>query len=186
MENAQEVKDQFVVEKSEVSFNTWLAKPYVSDNLRQQLSQSNILLLPLENFREGTGIIFPTGTDDVFSYLKENSPENVCVDILVEDSDYKEIALFSDLLILLGGFIVTSLIAPIFVNLISDYLLKKRLPQKTASQVRIEILVEGYKETTRVYYEGSVSDFYETVYPVVESLSSQLNELKELPSDRNE
>lgn len=186
MENTQETNDQFVVEKSDLSFNTWLAKPYISDNLRQQLSQSNILLLPLENFREGTGIIFPTGTDEVFSYLKENSPEDVYVDILVEDSDYKEIALFSELLIILGGFIVTSLIAPVFVNLVSDYLIKKKLPQKTASQVRIEILVEGQKGTTRVFYEGSVSDFYNTVYPVVESLSLPPNELKQLSSDHNE
>jgi len=186
MENTQETKDQFVVEKSDVSFNTWLTKPYISDNLRQQLSQSNILLLPLENFREGTGIIFPIGTDEIFDYLRENSPDDVCVDILVEDSDYKEIALFSGLLIVLGGFIVTSIVAPIFVNLVSDYLTKKKLPQKTASQVRIEILVEGPKETTRVFYEGSVSDFYETVYPVVESLSLQPNELKKLSSERNE
>jgi hypothetical protein len=186
MENAQEAKDQFIVEKSDTSFNSCLAKPYISDNLRQQLSQSNILLLPLENFREGTGIIFPIGTDEVFNYLRENSPDDVCVDILVEDGDYKEIALFSDFLIILGGFIVKFIGAPIFVNLVSNYLIKKILPQTTASQVRIEIFVEGPKETTRVFYEGSVSDFYKTVYPEAESLSLQPNELKELPSDRNE
>ncbi|MDJ0619573.1 MAG: hypothetical protein QNJ63_23000 [Calothrix sp. MO_192.B10] len=186
MGNAQDTKDQFVVEKSDLSFKTWLAKPYISDELRQQLLKSNVLLLPQENFREGTGIIFPIGTDEIFSDLRENAPDDVCIDILIEDSDYKEIALFSDPLIILGGFIVTSIVAPIFVNLLSDYLIKKRLIQKTASQIRIEILVEGNKETTRVFYEGSVSDFYKTVYPVVESISLQSKELKELPSNGNE
>jgi hypothetical protein len=186
MESFHSIKEQFIVEKSDLSFNTWLAKPYISNHLRQQLSQSNILLLPLENFREGTGLIFPIGTDEIFSYLKENSPDEVSVDILIEDNDYKEIALFSDLLILVGSFIVTSLVAPLFVNLVSDYFIKKRLPQKTDNQMRIEILVENHKETTRVFYEGPVSDFYTTVYPVVESLSLQPNELKELPSNSNE
>lgn len=185
MENAQEVKSQFVVEKSDLSFNTWLAKPYISDALRQQLSQSDILLLPLENAREGTAIVFPIGTDEIFSYLKQNSPDDVCVDILVEDSDYKEIALFSDLLIL-GGFFVTSIAAPILVNLVSDYLIKKKLPQGTASQIKIEMLIGSHEKTTRLYYEGSALDFYSTVYPVVELLSSQSNEVKELPPDSNE
>jgi hypothetical protein len=186
MENAHEAKDQFIVEKSDISFNTWLAKPYISDNLRQQLSQSNILLLPLENFREGTGIIFPIGTDEVFSYLRENSPDDVCVDILVEDNDYKEIALFSDFFITLGVFIVKYFVAPIFVNLVSNYLTKKILPQKAASSVKIEFFIEGTKGTTRVLYEGSVLDFHQTVYPEIEALSLQQNELKKLPSDCNE
>jgi hypothetical protein len=163
MENTQESQDQFVVEKSETSFDAWLSKPYISDQLRRQLSKSNVLLLPQEDFREGTGIIFPLGTDEFFSYLRENAPEKVEVDILVEDSDYKEIALFSDLLIILGSFFVTSIVAPIFVNLVSDYLVKKKLPKKTTNQVRIEILVERDEGTTRVFYEGSVSDFHKTV-----------------------
>lgn len=186
MKNTQGSQAQFIVEKSETSFDAWLTKSYVSDQLRQQLSKSNVLLLPQEDFREGTGIIFPLGTDEFFSYLRENAPEEVAVDILVEDSDYKEIALFSDLLIILGTFFVTSIVAPIFVNLVSDYLIKKKLPKKTTSQVRIEILIEGDKGTTRVFYEGSVSDFYKTTYPVVESLNFQSRNLNKLPPDFNE
>jgi hypothetical protein len=182
----QESEEEFVVEKSEASFSTWLGKSHISDELRQQLATSNVLLLPQENFREGVGIIFPIGTEEIFSYLKENAPEEVSVDILVEDSDYKEIALFSDFLIILGSFLVTSIVAPIFVNLVSDYLIKKRLPRKTANQTRIEILIESDKETTRVFYEGPTSDFRKTVLPVVESLGSRSNELKKLPSDADE
>jgi hypothetical protein len=187
MENTRENQDQFVIEKSEASFDAWLTKSCISDQLRQQLSKSNVLLLPQEDFRQGTGITFPLGTDEFFRYLRENAPEDIKVDILIEDSDYKEIALFSDLLIILGSFFVTSIVAPIFVNLVSDYLIKKKLPRKTINQVRIEILIEGDQGTTRVFYEGSISDFYKTVYPVVESLVDfQPTKLNTLPPDSNE
>ena len=44
-------------------FDYWLSREYVSDEIRPELEQADLLLVPQEGFRDREGPLFPVGTE---------------------------------------------------------------------------------------------------------------------------
>ena len=152
--------NNLVIKDTPEDFETWINKDFISPELRVQLRKSDILLIPTEGFRDLTYPVFPVKTEELFNYLRKNSPEDINIDICIEDKDYREVALHSDLVIL-SSFIVSSVALPILINLISTYLSQKLLkPEKTNVKVSITV-VNKDGESKNLSYEGSVDHFKE-------------------------
>jgi len=112
--------------------------------------------------------------------LRDNSEKGVNADLCIADKDYQELALHSDLIIV-GGFVVTSLIAPIVVNLISDYIKKRFSSKYEKAGIKVEMaVVEQDGRASKLLYEGSAKDFVEIVKPALSSLAEKKTE--QLPS----
>lgn len=166
--------NEFIVEESKETFDTWISRPYIPQDLRQTLLQANVLIVPREGFREYPLPIFPIGTEDFFNYLRENANKGFNVDICISDKDYKELALHSGLLII-GSIVVTAVICPIIADLIGEYIKRH---WKTKQNMKVEIIVvEKDNRATRLLYEGSAKDFLIIVKP-------KLKELATLSKDR--
>lgn len=152
--------DDLIIKGTTENFETWINKDFISEELRVQLRKSDILLIPVEGFHDLTYPVFPVKTEELINYLRKNSPEDLHVDICIEDKDYKEVALHSDLVIL-SSFIVSSVALPILINLVSTYLSKKLLkPEKTNIKVSITV-VNKDRKSKNLMYEGSVGNFKE-------------------------
>lgn len=165
--------EKFQIEETSENFETWVNKPYINEKLKNQLKKANVLIIPKEGFRDKEFPLFPVGTEELLTFLKENSNKGIITDICIDDDDYSELALF-DALIVIGAFIVTSVVAPIFVNLISEYI-KKRWPSKSSSsQIKVELtVVNRYGESLKISYEGPSEEYQRTLNPTLKAFSDK-------------
>lgn len=163
----------------------WMSRQYVPENLRDSISRAQLLLVPQEGFGDYAGPVFPVQTEELFQFLGEHAPPNTLVDICISDDDYRELALH-DATVIVATILVTSFIAPIAVNLISEYLKRNILAKskKDTAEVRVRLLVDesdrGKHRTTEISYEGPVSAFEKTMRDQVQKL---LPDLTEEPDD---
>lgn len=72
-----------IVRDSEITFESELSKPYVSNETRAKIENCSILMLPLENFRKQAPLSYNEGFRNLYFYLRDNLPQNTidfCID----------------------------------------------------------------------------------------------------------
>ena len=153
-----------VQEISRESIESWCNRPYIGDALRDQLLRANVLLVPIEGFRERTDPMFPQGTEELLQFLRESPDEDIKVDICIEDQDYRELALHFDLLVLAGA-VVTLVVAPVVADLISEYIKRHLGSREPEAIVKSELIVydEISGRSVRLSYEGPASAYRDTM-----------------------
>ena len=65
------------------NFRTWLEKSYIDIELKNELSNASILIVPFENLRDSIGPVFPTGTDYLLQYFQKRLPQEISIDICI-------------------------------------------------------------------------------------------------------
>ena len=143
------------------SFETWITKPYINAELRPSLRKADLLIVPREKIRNLQGPVFPAGTEDLYFFLKEKLPD-YHPEICISDEQYQEYA-FHGVMLIIGGFIVTVLAAPIFVNVVSEYINKqlalKSEPGKSVD-VKFEMsIIESDGTAKKIKYDGPAEQF---------------------------
>jgi len=121
------------------TFESWLNKDFITEDLRKLLSNASILIVPFENLRDTPNpLLFPIGTEDILRYFKEKLPQGQIIDICITDEDYQEFAFYSDYK-RLGNFIVKSFVIAAFVNILSAYVYDKFIKEDD-SKPQIQII----------------------------------------------
>lgn len=121
------------------TFESWLNKDFVPEDLRKLLSNASILVVPFENLRDTPNpLLFPIGTEDILRYFKEKLPQGQIIDICITDEDYQEFAFYSDYK-RLGNFVVKSFVIAAFVNILSAYVYDKFI-KEDESKPHIQII----------------------------------------------
>lgn len=147
----------FKISDSSDNFSTWFNKPYISPSLKDEIKKAEILFIPIENFRESKSLSFPVKTEELFTFFRERLKEKV--NICVENSDYTELALHFDTIII-GTFIVTALFLPTFTNVLSSYISDKLLKSKKDATIKLTLTVEYDKSISKkLEFEGNISEF---------------------------
>ena len=127
--------DDLTVETTTDNFETWIAKDFVSEDLKATLRQASILLVPTIGFRRENEPTFPILTEELYSYLKETLPKEYLVELCVDDSKFLAIALHSDYK-RIGNFIVKEVVLPVFITLLSAYIIQKYIsPEEAKPQI---------------------------------------------------
>lgn len=162
MQHEYSLENELNIENTEENFDYWLNQEFISDDLKNKLGTADILLVPQIGFRDQDTPVFPVKTEELFTFLKNNSKNNE-IDICIEDKDYKELALHADL-ITLATFVVTSIALPVLVNLLSDYI-KNKISSNSDRVIKISLVVENKKDGTskNVTYEGKPESFDSTI-----------------------
>lgn len=164
-----------IMEDSRESLRTWINRPYISDELRQQLSKANVLVVPSEGYVDRADLIyFPVGTEELFHALLESDQENLSVDICIEDEDYKELAVHADW-ITIGAIVAELLVVPLIVELIAEYIKRRVRKPETETQVRSKLTVCDEKTGRSVHfsYEGPVSQYRDVMLHAIQELGRQ-------------
>ena len=151
------------VEESQNTFDYWINRPYISENLKGSLSKTNVLIVPLEGYYD-KGPVFAGFSERLLTFLKNSGYQGLLPDICIEEGDYVELAQHGRTLIIVGAFVLTSIIAPIFVNLVSDFI-KQRLGAED-KRIKIEMtVVDKDGKGKQFRYEGSADSFKDIVLP---------------------
>ena len=90
-------------------------------------------------------------------------------EILIEENEYRELALHSDLLAI-GAILVKLAVAPLAVNLIAEYIKRRLGSKKDDSSFEVTIFLSGDNEKTKtLHYKGPVKDFEKTASSAIEA-----------------
>lgn len=166
---------QIFVHSTQEGFAYWINGEDISEESRQVMKKSNILLAPTKGYGENTEVIsFPQGTEEFLSFLREHQPEGSVVNICTEDSDYRELALHSEE-IRLATIVVTSFLAPLVVNLITEYV-KYRLGSRVSKvnlRARLTIVEKETGRATRIDYAGPAPEWSSNMAEILRTLDSQ-------------
>ena len=161
-------KEEVYYEVNEIEDNkfNWISRPYISSHLQTQLKDADVLFVPLENFRPKFPLLFPQGTMDLY-YKAVRELSELNVGICIEENDYKEIALHSDIL-RFGQFLVEFIAAPLLVNWLWSVINSKS--QKESNPI-IEVNLIVVKDGTakQFKYRDKKSNFEATIKKEVET-----------------
>jgi len=136
----------------------WADRPFLSDPIRKAVAEAQVVLAPAEGFKDWDGPLFPTGTEEFYHFLKEQAPPEVPVEIAIDDTDYRELALCDYLTIL-----VTLVVAPIYVSVMAGLILeyiRRRVPQEDAGQrFKLDLIIsDAPGKGRRMSFEGTRED----------------------------
>ncbi len=146
----------------------------LTDETRAAVEKAAIILLPNEGFRDFTEPMFPGGTVELFRHLREHAPEGTSVEIAIEDQDYKELVLHSNVL-QLAMVIVDLLIAPVAAQLIANYITARLGSRSKDTPARASLIVDRKDGTAqqamRISYEGPADTFEQSVKTAIQTFA---------------
>jgi len=190
------------VSESSEDFSTWTNQDFISEETRYIIANADILITPLVDFRESAGPTFERGTELILASLRKRLPNDITVDICVNDEDYFELSLNSKYK-RLGKFVVTAIVLPIFVNVIADLIsenssqkkdknidstaVSKEVPafMKPAT-VSISItVVNKDRSSKQIEIEGESSEVIETLRSIDNILNNGKQTLRDGNTDRD-
>lgn len=142
------------------SVASWLTKPYVDDALTARMRSADVILVPVERFRDQSIRAFPAGTDEFLSFLKSHESKSLVVEVCSDDSNYQEIDLHSGEILWLCSFLVKDVALPLMIVILKDYLMGvlRRRPggkEVRASITRMDSPTQGYE----LRYSGPLEGF---------------------------
>lgn len=150
--------DEINIKKINESFESWLNKPYISEDLKENLSNSNLLFIPEESFRDYDGPIFPKGTLDLLLYVQNNCQGEIYPEICIEDEDYKELALHNNY-IWLATVILQQAVVPFFISLLANYISSRYNIQQN-NHVEIDIIMENDEDYKKIEFKGDAKNLF--------------------------
>lgn len=148
-------------------FDYWVNRPYISANLKRDLSKVNVLIVPIENYGDLKYPVFPIQAVELLEYIKNNAPQDVTIDIGCSNKDYREIAIHYDI-IELATVVVKYAIWPILIGLVSRYIYDRLGIKTENAHLKSELYIEKEEEVIKLKYDGPASIFESTVRGLLE------------------
>jgi hypothetical protein len=148
------------IHSSNETLVAWTNKSFIPQTLRQQLAEANVLITPSSGYGTFDGHYFPQGTENVLHFLRARQQDSFHIDICIDDKDYKELTLHSDL-VTLPDIIVLYIGAPMLAGLLVEYIkykLGSRI-NKTSIKANITLTDETAERSVTLSYEGNANDF---------------------------
>jgi len=165
--------DYLTIESTDESLESWKNSAFLSETLRGLLADSNLILVPeLVSLDEREIRCFPEGTGDLADFLRVAAPESLKWEICIDDEEYQEYARHADVQII-AGVVTTVIIAPLFVNLLAEYI-KRRcgIGMKNATvKASITVKDEASGKSLAFKYDGPAETFEKTM---LEGLNSKI------------
>lgn len=148
----EETQSEMTIEVSNSDLDRayWVARPWVSAATAATLQNSDVLVVPWENFRPDRPALYPEGTSDVVKNLRRE----LKVDVAIDRDQYAEIALYADAWRLPTLFCQYAAI-PLLINLLSNEVDRRFLNSSEKPSVSIELIVEGPSgQCASIKYKG--------------------------------
>ncbi|MGF6854044.1 hypothetical protein [Paraburkholderia sp. CI3] len=135
----------------------WTSKGLGRDNIAA-ITSADILLVPIEQYRNEVEFVFHQGTPRLFQFLREAAAA-YNVEICIDDDQYLELALHGAAH-RLGTMLVTYVAGPLLVGLLTNYLYDE-LRAKPQDTVEASIVVQDHEcRGFSFHFDGNASDFH--------------------------
>lgn len=163
-------KSKIQISDADITFNNVYHNIELQSELLDKIKAANILLLPYEDFRGYHNCLFPEQTYQFYTNLmKEAKKQNLSVEILVSDEDYKEIELHADV-VNIADILIQWVIFPVVTGMISSYLYELVRQHKKKMNAKIKINVEKNGKTKTVSFEGDIESFERAMKSIDETI----------------
>ena len=156
-------------------FQYWAAASGLSDSTRTRVASADIAVVPWERFRDHPQPLFPVGTSALFQYLKKSLPAGSEVELAVEDQDYREISLHSEI-VRIATIVVRDGALSVLLNLLATWIARQIWPEAPTTsipEVQASIIVvqtEGARtKSVQLSYNGPATTFETTVQMAFEN-----------------
>ncbi len=169
-----EFKSSLKLNRSNITFETWLNQPFVADDLRSQLVEANVLLIPELEYCGYAGPLFPAGTEDFFHFLANQDSDEIRADICIEDHEYRSLALLHDD-ISFATVIVLPALASVIAHYIIRFLDKKLGSRVTETRIKSKVVIASPEtdKSVTVEFEGLASEYDEYVGSTLRLVESE-------------
>jgi hypothetical protein len=153
------------------SLQAWKNNSELTQQLRLELMDANVLFLPVERYEEKA---FAPDAESFFQFLQQLNRQDINVDMCVNDGEYRRLALNAEpiSLTVLGTIVVSSFIAPLFKDLLLDYIRARRANKsKSTSEIRVSLIIDnenGFIQS--IDFSGDSTKFEETFSALVEKV----------------
>jgi hypothetical protein len=157
------------------TYSSFIDKDYISDGIRQQLRDTNILVIPNEGYSDlSEERHFPSGTVELFQYIVDQRDERISIGLCIEEDDYKELALHADW-VYLADFVVKDIIAPILVTLLAEYIIHLRGKHVGDTIVKSRIIVVDKRNEHKVEmnYEGPATEYKDIMLSAISEFQTK-------------
>lgn len=149
------------VKETTESAATWAEREFLTDEWRDAVRRADILLVPTEGILDQPDLrFFPAATSELFDFFRDRAGHDAAVEICTTDEDFKEVTRQADILFI-ASFVVTSIAAPLFVNLVTEYVKKRMEKREKSTTIITSVTVHDAKtgRSVHVHYEGPTSEF---------------------------
>lgn len=154
-------EEYLISNETNLNSEFWIQQEFVPEFLRKQLRMANILILPQFSLSNEKVPAFPNKTEDVLSYLKNESLGNIIVDICIDSRNYRELSLHS-YEINIGTFVFQYIFAPVFVALMAEYIKRKVFRTEDNPIVNINVYIEKNPESSReIRFRKRYSEYHQ-------------------------
>jgi hypothetical protein len=147
----------FEITSSNITFTSAIEEVGLSQERINELKTKNIWAIPVKNYHGKEGFFFFGGAREFYMFCKEYTT-NHDMDFCIEKTQYSEIDLNS-IELFLGTFLITSIVVPIFVNLISDFIRRKLTHDSDEITVNIIINNISQNNSTNIHFKGTRDEF---------------------------
>ena len=134
----------------------------LAGDTRAAAERAQIIVVPDDGFRDHSGPIFPEGTVGFYRFLRDEAPSGIQVEIAVEECEYQEVVLHSDI-IRLATLSLEYVLLPVAASLIANYLFSILRNRSKDAEIRLSLIVterhNQSKKTVRLSYEGPARAF---------------------------
>jgi hypothetical protein len=162
------------IRDSRESIEAWSLRPYLPDSLRNSVAAADILVVPTEGYVDRADLrFFPSGTTDFVEFIEANVPSGTAVEVCIGETDYCEVARHSDELYA-AAVVVKLLAAPLFVNLLAEYIKRKVGKKAPETTLKTTITFEDQQagRAFRLDYDGPANAFETTALKAVRQIQA--------------
>jgi len=153
-----------------------ISSAHLSPVLQERAEAADVLLISNEgHVKEGVRY-FPSGTTELFGFLRKNLPQALQFEAAIEEQEYQELSLHGALLNL-ATIACQYLIAPVIVNWLSEFLktriTRSRMPG-TMVKSRLLVFTVRTEEYLEISFTGPVADFRDLMLAELQEAAPQL------------
>lgn len=164
---------EIIVEDTTIDFKSIYKEEYFPQDLFAEIQKANMLIIPECFSIEGCSrYVFPETTQEFLEYAKEKACDEFIPDIAADDTTFNKTELHSAV-IGVATFIVTSVVFPIALNIVADFLydqVRKHHRKDNELSCKLDIIVTDGKENKRISYKGPVDSAEESLKLAVKGI----------------
>jgi hypothetical protein len=172
----------------------WKKSEELSNEVRQELTDANVLFVPLKGERDGEDSIdsvkvFAPDAEQFFKYLLDSDKKDIKADMCVNDGEYRKLSLYAEpiTLTVIGTIVISSIIAPVIKDLILDYIRKNRSESSKNSEFRITLIIDNEDGFIReIQCSGSTVEVEKTLPRMIDQVLAQAEHNNSLITKRLE
>lgn len=145
-----------MVEESEICFSKYVNDARISDSLRAECLDSDILMLPPQL----NGSTYPEMTNEIYKFLQQELPKEMKINLPVEDDNYEETR-FYEVMTMVAVFLVTRIAIPIVVEILTHFIIKKIEKKEEKPLINFTFIVDDKdgNKSKKITYEGNTEGF---------------------------